>query len=185
MSFATSVFFVHYAEGGDNMAVPTDLGGHTVFGISERAHPKDDPRYRDFWLDPTWERAERIYYRDYWLPNRLDELPEHYQAIHFDCVVNHGAGMAGKIFQRGLGRLEDDGVVGPKTIARAHADLTRTDEILAERSAVYADIVRRRPDQQANWIGWMRRSMRLARYALGIQYGIPIHPHGELTRYAA
>src|SRR5690606_8770233 len=87
VSFETSIFFTRHAEGGDNMRVPTDLGGHTVFGISERAHPKNHPDYAAFWAAPSWPRAQLIYYRDYWEPNRVDDLPEHYQAVHFDCLV--------------------------------------------------------------------------------------------------
>lgn len=183
MSFETSIFFVHVAEGGDNLGVPTDLGGHTVFGISERSHPKDDPRYRDFWADPTWPRAKLIYFREYWEPNGVAELPEHYQAVHFDCLVNHNPRDAVRIFQSGLGGLVVDGVLGERTRARAWQAPDRVDEILAARSNFYLDLVQRRPDQEANWDGWLRRSIRLALYAFGVRYHIPIHPLGELDHY--
>lgn len=183
MSFETSIFFTRHAEGGDNMRVPTDLGGHTVFGISERAHPKDDPRYAAFWEAPTWGGAVKIYFDDYWVPNCVDDLPEHYQAVHFDCLVNHNPVDAVRILQRGLGGLDDDGILGERTLGKAWEDPTRVDEILGERSALYLDIVQRRPGQRANWRGWLRRSFRLALYATGIRHGIPIHPSGEMSTY--
>ena len=185
MSFDTSLFFVQYAEGGDNLSVPTDRGGHTIYGISERAHPKDDPRYRDFWANPTPEGAATIFRRDYWNPGRCDDLSEHYQAVHFDCLANHGARNAVRIFQAGLGGLKVDGVIGERTLGRAWDRPDRIDEILAERSHFYLDLVQRLPDQEANWDGWLRRSIRLALYATGIRHGIPIHPSGEMSRYAS
>jgi len=49
---------------------PMDPGGKTKFGISELGYPNEDI------AGMTVERAKKLYYRDYWLPLRLNDLKD-------------------------------------------------------------------------------------------------------------
>lgn len=93
---------------------PRDPGGETKFGISKRAHPKEDIR------NMTLERAKEIYLADYWIPAGCDRLPPDIAFDLFDTAVNSGVRPAVMMLQEALGATMD-GVVGPVTIAKAKA----------------------------------------------------------------
>ncbi|HRO13608.1 MAG TPA: holin-associated N-acetylmuramidase [Paracoccus sp. (in: a-proteobacteria)] len=70
----------------------------------------------------TRAQAARIYVDHYFRAARLDQLPQAVQASVFDMQVNAGAN-AVRILQRLVTRMgfacDDDGIVGPRTIAAA------------------------------------------------------------------
>lgn len=82
----------------------------TKYGISAAAYPNLDIR------NLTLEQAKAIYLTDYWQAAGCDKLPEVVRFDHFDMAVNSGVFNAKKILQRAVG-VEDDGIVGPKTLA--------------------------------------------------------------------
>lgn len=72
----------------------------------------------------TRDQAAGIFIEHYFRRPRIDALPEPVQPSVFDMYVNAGAN-AVKLLQRLLGEMgqpvADDGVIGPLTIAAAHA----------------------------------------------------------------
>ena len=179
-SFKRIAPFLHAHEGGDNLAVASaDAGGRTIYGISERAYPRAE--YADFWQSPTWEKAEDIYRRDYY--NRLEiwRHPLHYQAILLDLAVNHGPHTGARIYQRGIG-VDDDGVIGWRTITAAWERQERIGQLIAERIKFYAGLVRRRPRDSQFSDGWTYRAVCLGLFALGLKSGEPVDPFGRACR---
>ena len=136
---------------------PKDPGGETNFGIAKRSHPDEDIK------NLTKEDAKRIYYQDYWMKNRVPQLPDELKHIYFDMCVNQGRGRAVKILQqaanaKGAG-LKVDGGLGPKTIgAMKGVELQR---VRAYRVKYYADLVTRKPDLEKFYFGWFRRALEV------------------------
>ena len=135
-------------EGGlvDN---PSDPGGLTNFGISQRSYPNVDIRA----LTP--EMAADIYRRDYWKFDAVDS-----QALCtkiFDMYVNMGHS-AVRILQTCLG-VTADGLWGPGTCAAVNAagdDLLNTyRQALAQH---YQNLVLANPALAQFLHGWLRRA---------------------------
>lgn len=89
---------------------PEDPGGETKFGISKRSYPNLDIK------NLTIERAQDIYYQDYWLPCHCDSLPYAVAFEVLDAAVNHGQPKAIMLLQQAL-NVADDGKIGPITMA--------------------------------------------------------------------
>lgn len=89
---------------------PDDPGGETKYGISKRSYPDlDIPNL-------TWEQAENIYWRDFWVNPRIRELPDWINGAVFDFAINSSPHTAIHYLQSLLG-IADDGVIGPITLA--------------------------------------------------------------------
>ena len=135
-------------EGGlvDN---PSDPGGLTNFGISQRSYPNVDIRA----LTP--EMAADIYRRDYWKFDAVDS-----QALCtkiFDMYVNMGHS-AVRILQTCLG-VTADGLWGPGTCAAVNAagdDLLNTYRQALARH--YQNLVLANPALAQFLNGWLRRA---------------------------
>jgi lysozyme family protein len=136
---------------------PVDPGGETNFGIAKRSHPDVDI------ANLTREGAKEIYYQDYWMKNRVPQMPENLKHIYFDMCVNQGRGRAVKILQiaanaKGAGLIVDGGL-GPKTVkALVNVELER---VRAYRIKYYADLVTRKPDLEKFYFGWFRRALEV------------------------
>lgn len=85
----TPMEFVLAWEGGYTDD-PTDPGGRTNFGISQRAYPDLDI------ASLTREDAVAIYRRDYWTPAGCDGLPPPMALVAFNASVNCGVARARK-----------------------------------------------------------------------------------------
>jgi lysozyme family protein len=143
-------------EGG-YVADPDDPGGETHFGISKRTYPGLDIRAL------TRERAEEIYYRDWWLLHGYDRIADEPLAAKvFDLAVNTGPRRAHCLLQKavnrtGMAQLEVDGILGAASLAAVnnHPDPSR---LLAELKLVaveyYLDL--KNPKFLA---GWVRRAV--------------------------
>ena len=136
---------------------PDDPGGETNFGIAKRSHPDVDIK------NLTKEGAKEIYYQDYWMKNRVPQMPEDLKHIYFDMCVNQGRGRAVKILQRSANAkgadLKVDGGLGPKTIGSLkNVELER---VRAYRIKYYADLVTRKPDLEKFYFGWFRRGLEV------------------------
>tara|TARA_R100001463_G_scaffold5264_1_gene18376 strand:+ start:2526 stop:2996 length:471 start_codon:yes stop_codon:yes gene_type:complete len=134
---------------------PKDPGGETNFGIAKRSHPKEDIK------NLTKERAEEIYYDDYWVPSKAPFLPHNIQETFFDMVVNMGQRRAVKILQEACNSkkcgLKVDGRIGKLTIAAAKKiDPSR---LKVFRILYYANLIKRKPSLEAFIVGWIRRAM--------------------------
>jgi len=156
------------AEGGDKETNdPSDSGGRTKFGISERAHP-------EAWADGdvTRPEAEGIYRNKYIDQPDFDLIQDvHLQHQLVDMGVPSGPTTAIKTLQQVVG-VTPDGVIGPKTLAAisnypngrlfGHPVPGRLLLNLAVRDArimLYAGIAKRRPKDLKYLLGWLRRAM--------------------------
>lgn len=93
---------------------PEDPGGETKYGITKRTYPHLDIK------NLTLEQAKAIYKKDFWDKARVTEITRLYdlQMLLFDIAVNHGVKDSAVFLQRALG-VDDDGVIGPITLAAA------------------------------------------------------------------
>ena len=136
---------------------PDDPGGETNFGIAKRSHPDVDI------ANLPKEVAKIIYYQDYWMKNRVPQMPDDLKHIYFDMCVNQGRGRAVKILQRAANakgaNLKVDGGLGPKTVGAL--DGVELDRVRAYRIKYYADLVTRKPDLEKFYFGWFRRGLEV------------------------
>lgn len=113
---------------------PTDRGGETNFGISDKrdgaadgmtdvnGDGKPDTRIRDL----TVEQAGQIYFRDYWYPAYCQFWPDDIALFVFDSAVQHGVKKAVQLLQEAAGFTGSvDGIAG-KTPAQPLNVLTLT-----------------------------------------------------------
>lgn len=151
MNFDTAFEQLLRHEGGFSDH-PDDPGGATRFGVTEAV--AREVGYRGDMRELPLELAKRIYLERYWKPVRADELPPGVRYALFDAAVNSGPRQAVKWLQRAAG-VPDDGVLGPKTLAAAHAlnaDALRS-KILAQRLKLMASL----PSWPSFGRGWARR----------------------------
>lgn len=127
------------AHEGGYVNHPRDPGGATNKGITQRTY--DDWRRSQGQTlrsvrDIADAEVEAIYRRDYWNKVRGDELPEGVAYAVFDFAVNSGVSRAVKFLQAVLG-VEQDGIVGPATIAAARASPRHAIEALMDKRLAF------------------------------------------------
>ena len=136
---------------------PKDLGGETNFGIAKRFYPDVDIK------NLTEEEAKEIYKQDYWVKNRVEELPENLRHIFFDMCVNQGRGTAVKILQRACNakgaNLAIDGGFGPGTHAAIDTYKPSIERVRCYRLKFYYDLVNKKPEQERFLFGWFKRAL--------------------------
>ena len=92
-----------------------DMGGSfEVAGINNRYHPEAAETLRS--MDPSLRRDFAADYITRYTSPMTSKLPPVYQPFFQDLAFNRGLGGATKFLQRALG-VNDDGVIGPKTLA--------------------------------------------------------------------
>ena len=167
---------------------PADPGGITNFGVSLRflqnfAQNQDNREWlaRIGIILPINERAIRtlnadharhIFKRFFWDGMKLDNLPLLTSIATYDAAVNTGRGQSVKFLQRACNtlpgeRLEVDGLIGPKTYARAQE--SKPDSLLAglcinERDTFYKCLVSGKPNYSPFLQGWLNRIAALRKY---------------------
>lgn len=141
--------------------IPADRGGETKYGVAQAANPQ--VRVRDLDLQGAME----VYFQNYWLRGKCDQLPYPVSLIHYDGCVNHGIGRANKFLQRAVG-VTDDGVIGPGTLRAVNeGDLTQIIQSISEQRAnFYQAIVKRDSSQGIFLKGWMRRINEVTDFTL-------------------
>ena len=154
--FETAVDFILSVEAG-LVNDPSDPGGLTKFGISQRAYP--DVNIRDLTLDG----AKTLYRKDYWNRCSCDKLPPGIAFVAFDCAVNQGVAASIRMLQRSL-NVAQDGVIGPATLAAAAAQTPAAliSEMIARRCVAYA----LSPLVAHDGLGWFRRLAKVHQFAL-------------------
>lgn len=117
MNFDTAFHRLLGHEGGF-VDHPSDPGGATKWGVTQAVARANGytGHMRDFPVD----MAKAIYWRQYWVPIKADDLPPAIRYAVFDAAVNSGANQAVKWLQRAIG-VNDDGVVGPQTMTFSRA----------------------------------------------------------------
>ncbi|MBH3104270.1 peptidoglycan-binding protein [Serratia marcescens] len=164
-AFNHAIAFVLGKEGG-YVNDPTDKGGETKYGISDKrdgiadgmtdvdGDGKPDTCIKDL----TLGQASQIYFRDYWYPSYCPDWPDGISLIVFDSAVQHGVKKAISLLQDAAG-VAADGIVGAKTRA---AVLTADPEwlltrYLLRRARYYAEIIKSNPSQAKYLNGWFNR----------------------------
>lgn len=117
MNFDTAFDLVLKYEGGYSDH-PSDPGGKTMYGITERV--AREVGYKGDMRELPIELAKRVYVERYWKPVCADDLPPSVRYAMFDAAVNSGPAQAILWLQRALG-VKADGVLGPITLKAAYA----------------------------------------------------------------
>lgn len=136
---------------------PTDPGGETKWGISKRSYPRVDIK------NLTRNQAIAIYYRDFWLKIRGDEISDGCAHQLMDTAVNSGCAQAIRFMQRALG-VADDGHFGPISMdaMRKAKEIDVVMLVMAER----LDFMTHLKNWPNHGKGWARRMALNIRYAL-------------------
>ena len=155
MPFYQEITKVIGREGG-YVNDPDDPGGETKYGISKKAYPKVDIK------NLTLDDAVEIYKDEYWLPTKVERLPDKLQGQYFDMVVNQGIAKSVKILQRACNgknkdKIEVDGKIGPNTIKAARK--LESDRLRAYRIMEYSRLAMTRPKLEKYYYGWVRRAL--------------------------
>lgn len=157
--FRQAVEVVLKHEGG-YVHNPNDPGGETKYGISKRSYP-------DLIISElTKEQAIEIYYRDWWLKYRYDDIVDLAVAMKvFDLSVNMGPAQAHRILQRAVNFVSDanlkvDGILGPKTFAATNvADAAKLLQAIRYKAAeYYYSLAKGRSASRAFLFGWLNRA---------------------------
>lgn len=107
----------------------------------------------------TEDDARAIYRQNYFDKPKLGQLPQDLQASVFDMFINSGSN-AIKILQKaaGLPESQQDGFIGPSTLAAViSANVSKSDYADA-RIAFYKELVRKKPKTQKYLNGWITRA---------------------------
>ena len=145
--FKCAIQFVAHWEGGEvNHA--NDPGGHTNLGVTQQTLNLARQKYPQAKLpesvsDLTTDHVYFIFWHEYWLPVKCDEMSPGLALMIFDGAINQGVSAIGKHLQRAVGVVVD-GIVGSKTIAAVVAYGQRDgysrliQAVAAERALGYA-----------------------------------------------
>ena len=138
---------------------PVDPGGETKYGISKRTYPYLDIK------NLTIEQAKDIYYRDWWLRLRCNEIQDDRIAQKLlDTCINVGAMTGVRILQRALCDVGQpvsiDGLIGPQTIGAANrADSVQLLAAMRYHQTMhYKRLIERNPKLAKFERGWMARA---------------------------
>jgi lysozyme family protein len=161
---------------------PNDLGGPTMFGITEdvaRLHGHDGPM-----VDLSRRIAVIIYEEQYWFGPRFDQVGAMSELIAeemLDAGVNMGLRYATEFLQRSLNALNSqsriyadinvDGLIGNKTLAAlkkylAHRGSDGEQVLLTAlnclQGARYIRISENREDNEAFLYGWLKHRVAVS-----------------------
>ncbi|MFA9238271.1 MAG: glycoside hydrolase family 108 protein [Candidatus Paceibacteria bacterium] len=147
-----------------------DRGGETKYGISKKTYPDlDIPNL-------TLHEAKKIYFYDFWNEENLTlpNVKDREIAIElFDTAVNMSPRTAGIFLQRALNNMnrnqriykdmKEDGWIGAVTLSNLELILKRAEKaqllkiLNGEQYAGYKTIIENNPEQEINFVGWMKR----------------------------
>lgn len=134
----------------------------TKFGVSAMSYPHLDIK------NLTLKDAKSIYFVDYWVKAKCDQLPSGLDYLVFDAAVNHGITRAIKLLQATVGTYED-GIVGPVTLGqvqRSHtANPLGVQEEYSVQRAMFFTKIRTFPTYG---LGWIRRAFGTLVHSLAI-----------------
>ena len=166
--FKKAVDFVINNEGG-YVFDRNDPGGATKYGISQKAYPTLNIK------ELRREDAIKIYYCDYWLKGKFEQIPDENVATKvFDFTVNFGQRGATFVLQRALRsvgiNVQEDGLFGSQTRYATISCCTpecaenRAKILLAalksEAAGYYRLIAAKNPSQKKFLKGWLNRAYR-------------------------
>jgi len=136
---------------------PTDGGGRTQFGISEKSNPSA-------WADGkvTEAEARAIYETKYVKSPGFDRIKDpQLQTQLIDFAVNSGPAVAIMKLQAILG-IPVDGILGPETLDSLSTQDIRSvnNQLVAERIKMIGKIVSRNVAQVRFLNGWLSRALQ-------------------------
>lgn len=174
---AVKTVLLHEGKLVDNKSDP---GGMTNFGISLRFLEETGHLTSNGWKDGdinhdgkidwkdvnamTEDKATQFYFEYFWKPNGYGKIESQEIATKiFDLAVNMGSYVANKVAQRAVRasiglRLEEDGIIGLKTIAAFN--MCKPEILMAALKAEAAGYYRAIRYSGANNFseGWLRRA---------------------------
>lgn len=152
--------FIFAWEGGyDND--PDDPGGETKYGIDKRSHPGEDIK------NLSEGRAREIYWKEYWLKAKCDQLPPRCGEVVMNIAVNAGHGRAAKWLQQALG-VAADGIIGSRTLEAAALYTGDLSAKLLDRTEEHYRSISR--GKLAKFLkGWLNRNNALRRHVKDIK----------------
>lgn len=124
-NFRTSLEAVLVHEGGYSNH-PKDPGGATMKGVTQRvynAYRQNKGQSIQTVKNISQTELEDIYYQQYWMACKADNLPSGLDYAVFDYAVNSGPSRAIKHLQEILG-VKQDGLMGNVTISAAYSKAT-------------------------------------------------------------
>jgi len=136
---------------------PTDKGGPTKYGISQRAFPNEDIK------NLTRDRAVTLYRENYW-DDLYSDIPSQILANElFDVIVNRGKVAGIKMLQGCLvelgSKIEIDGIFGARTLTEVCR--YKPDQIMntfyRRQCIAYVRIVKKDVTQLEYLEGWINR----------------------------
>lgn len=156
--FEYAMKYVFKNEGG-YVNIPSDPGGETNYGISEKSFPDVDLK------NLTKEKAKEIYKKNFWDKCNIDSIISYCIAAKvLDVCVLCGTITGIKIVQRALlacdWRVKWDGILGTNT---AHAINSVSEAaclaaIKSEVSAYLRSLIKENPKLNVFKKGWMKRA---------------------------
>jgi len=162
-----SLAFSKQWEGGF-ICHPADPGGATNLGVTQavfdrwqKERPSEYP-VRKSVRDLTEKEAEEIYYLNYWVPSRANEMRWPLCMVQLDTAINFGIKGATEFLQEALS-VKQDGIWGPQTQGAYNAapkECLCQLVIFARRRYRY-ERVYRSPSQATFLDGWTARDTAL------------------------
>jgi lysozyme family protein len=152
---------IEKTEGGSKVTNdPSDPGGRTQYGISEKSNP-------EAWADGivTEQEARDIYMRKYFRGPHFDQINDYgLQSQLTDFGVLSGPGIAIKKLQEVL-NVPIDGILGPNTLMILNASNPKVigNRLALARIKMLCKIVQNNPTQLIYLSGWVSRSMEFYR----------------------
>jgi lysozyme family protein len=142
---------------------PADRGGPTKGGLTleaVRAWRRRPVSKREL-VRLTKREALDILKYNYVNTNGIHRVSGALQRQLIDSAVLSGPSVAVKDLQRGLGRLRQDGLIGPVTLGRieTHGPDRAAQLLTVERTIRLAKIVAKDPTQLMFLVGWVRRAL--------------------------
>lgn len=138
---------------------PDDTGGETNMGIAQNAHPNEDIK------NMTRERANAIYYRDYYKWNGLNKLPYPIRGFVVDYGLPTYPQYAIETVHKILGLPPKSNIIGSTTLGKFE---NYTDEdynnflekYKKEMKQHFNEVVQKAPHKQKFLRGWLNRADR-------------------------
>lgn len=167
IAFDKALAFTQGIEGGNSNRA-ADRGGITSRGVTQQTYNAwrvlhGLPQQSVYMMSDDEERA--IYYENFWLPCRCEELGPPLGAAVFDMAVNSGPWNA-KLALQGAVHVQQDGQIGPVTLAAAKTTSDALLRFLEARAALIRDDVAEHPNDTANLHGWINRLLQFQDQAL-------------------
>ena len=132
---------------------PSDNGGATKFGISQRSYPNVNIKKL------TLDEAKKIYKKDYWDKIEGDKISSNEVAYEiFDTAVNMGVRTSSKLAQL-VADCHPDGFIGNKTLSKLNhieSDIFISNYKLV-KIARYVHICKTNPKNRKFFFGWINR----------------------------